>query len=455
MKTKSLLLAMTIALSSVSGDNATAAANDNGWKFTVDPAIQGGLPSISGATSGTAVALEYTLNKIGPLGIVEQFRKQTLPAAQSMNLTMPEVQNETFMEVLVNEPGSTATLFKWRTLIVPEGTDIMKHKQDTEFAAPKDFKQYWNNAKKELSTVKRQAKLTRIPEKDTTTGLMWRVDLASVKETTISCWYYVPRDAFNEKGKAVKKYPAIQIMPGYGAEEPPVDRTKEGYITLSVNPRNHGPSRDFWKSPVEHMMFNIEDPENYYYKLAFLDCLRAMQFLMARPEVDNKRVATEGGSQGGLFAIATAALEPRVKCVVSNVTAFSSYGNNTRLGTLGHHDQFAKLLQNENDPAKKAAIMRSLALTDGANMATMIKVPTQINMGDIDPVCPYVGGIDTLNNLKSTEKEFHISPNTPHAVPENMREWNNSWLKKHIGGPAIDAPKSREKKTAKKNNIVK
>lgn len=429
MKIKSLLLIMTLAVTSP----VLAAPAASSWKFTVDPALKGGTPAIAGETSGEAAELQYTIKKILPLGVTQDLRTDTLPAAKSMNLCMPVVDEETYMEVAVNEKDSTATLFKWRTLVMPDGKDLMAHRPDPMFAKPADFAKYWDGAKKELAAVKnRKATITRVPAKDTTTGLLHRVDFESVRETTVSAWYYVPKAAYDEKMKVCKQFPAVQIMPGYGAEEPPIDRTADGVIVLSMNPRNHGPSKDFWKSPTEHMMYNIDDPDNYYYKLAFLDCLRAMQFLMARPEVDNKRVGTEGGSQGGLFAIATAALEPRVACVVSNVTAFSSYGNSMRLATVGHHAQFAEMVRDETDETKKAAIMRSLAMTDGANMATLVKVPIQINMGDIDTVCPYVAGIDIFNVVASKEKEYHISPNCPHAVPPDMRGRGTAWQQKYL-----------------------
>ncbi len=440
---------MTIAIAATGGN--INAADANGWKFNVNPALKGGQPSIAGETAGEAKALEYEINKLLPYGTTESLTQAKLPASKSMKLTMPAVKEDTYMEVVVREQGTTVPLFKWHTLVVPEGKNIMNHQATKEFAAPADFKEYWDKAKKELADVKGDVVLTRMPEKDTTTGLFWRVDAPTVKETTVSAWYFVPKAAFDANGKVVKKFPAVQIMPGYGAGEPPADRTAEGFITLAVSPRLHGPSRDFWPGKEEPMLYNLYDPDNYYYKLAFLDGLKCIQFLFSRPEVDGARVATEGSSQGGLFAVSVAALEPRVSAVCSNVTAFSAYEDGLCLAEDGHHNQFARLYREEKDPAKKEAMHRSLSMTNGANMATMVKCPTQINMGDIDIVCPYPCGITVLNSLATKTREFHIYKNTPHAVPPEMRANNRAWLDKHFNlkGDKTGKAPAAEKKAAK------
>ena len=178
-------------------------------------------------------------------------------------------------------------------------------------------------------------------------------------------------------------------------------------------------------------MYNITDAEHYYYRLAYMDCLRGVQFLFSRPEVDNARVATEGGSQGGLFAIAAAALEPRIACVCSNVTAFSDYPDGMALATVGHHSQFRELLK--ENPTSATEVRRVLSYVDGANMATRVKCPVQINMGGQDPVCPYICGIVTHNRLPAgTQREFHIVNDAKHEVPTAMRVNNGNWYRRWL-----------------------
>lgn len=401
--------------------------------FAVDPGTGASRPAISFSSASPAdVITTFSVLTMETSGVISARQDAS---TTSLRVELPEVSEDTYIQVDVSTSTEAgADVFSWRSLARPDGRPLMQYTGRKEMLPPADFDDYWARAKKELSAVPLKPAISRVPDKDTSTGLLFRVELPSVQDTSIVCWYYVPRDAFPDgdpEKKASKRYPAIIIAPGYGAEEPPLDRTKSGFITCSVNPRNHGPSRAFWKSPVEHLIYNVLDPESYYYRLAFMDCLRAAQFVFSREEVDAKRVATEGGSQGGLFAIAMAALEPRIACVCGNVVAFSDYPDQLVLASKGGRNTFRDLM-NEGETTA-AQVRKTLSYVDGANMITRVKCPVQINMGDIDPVCPYICGIVLFNRLpKGVPREFHVAPNCQHEVPQVMRDWNAAWFKKWL-----------------------
>ncbi|MGC8741375.1 MAG: acetylxylan esterase [Candidatus Sumerlaeaceae bacterium] len=405
------------------------------WKFEVDPAVKHGRPAVvakAGTNTSEPLCLRiYAITETTSTLLVE---KLIQPQA-SVRLEAPVVHTPQVVEfALTTSTCDQRSAFLWRTLAMPKGKRLIAYRGKKTFPPPPDFETYWTQAKADLAKVPLDPIVERVPDKDTSTGLLHKVTLPTIGNTRIVCWYYVPRDAFDAQGRVRKTYPAVVIMPGYGAEEPPIDRTSSGVITLSVNPRNHGPSREYWQAPVEHLLWNIDDPENFYYRFAFLDCLRAAQFLFTRAEVDPKRVASEGGSQGGLFALALAALEPRIACVASNVTAFSAYGDAMLLALSGHQTQYAQIL--EDHPTSASLIKASLAYTDGANMATLIRCPVQINMGGVDPVCNYVSGIIIYNQLApGVPREYNVLPECGHAVPPPMRSWNQAWYKRWLRIP--------------------
>lgn len=401
------------------------------WTFHVEPALRDGRPSIEATAVAGLPALQVAIRDIGTRANVE-LTSSTIEAQTSpTTIAMPEVPRNTYVGMTASQAGSDALLFQWRGLIRPKGQTLVSYHGRKEMLPPPDFDEYWNHAKGQLAKVPLKPLVTRVPDKDTTTGMLFKVELPTVEETTIVCWYFVPRAAMTTEGKVLKHCPAILVAPGYGAEETPIDRTTSGVITLSVNPRSHGPSRAYWKSPVEHMMYNITNANQQYYKLAFLDCLRGAQFLFSREEVDHKRVATEGGSQGGLFAIATAALEPRIACVCSNVTAFSDYPDGFMLARIGHHVQFRELIESESSSA--TLIRKALSYVDGANMATRLKSPVQIIMGGQDPVCPYICGVVTYNRVPDgVQKEIHVIPDAKHEVNQAMRKLNAAWYDKWL-----------------------
>ncbi|CAN5380408.1 acetylxylan esterase [soil metagenome] len=389
----------------------------------VDPGYEVGPPSLTIACKDTTAtpAIEVTDLITGEVVPVHDSGsgKVQLPASETTSR---------FLSTTVTLGGEE--LLKWNTLVLAKGAPLKDYAGQQPYTPPADFDAYWERAKAELDAVPPNAKMEEVVEKGTAKSRLYKVTLDTIRETKIVCWYTVPVGAFDESGAAAKKWPAAIIMPGYGAEEPPLDRTKDGMITLSVNPRNHGPSKEYWKSPVEHLAYNIEDPENFYYKLAYMDCLQASRWLMTRNEIDATKVCAEGGSQGGAFAIALGALEPRIACVVSNLTAFSDYADGMILAQKGFHRQYADLLAGEKTPEARALMGKSMSYTDGVNMARLVHAPTQINVGGIDPVVPYVCGIVVLNHLPAdTKKEIHITATAKHEVPGTVREANMRWMK--------------------------
>jgi cephalosporin-C deacetylase-like acetyl esterase len=321
-------------------------------------------------------------------------------------------------------------VFIWNTMARAEGEEMMTYTGCGDWE-PDDFDAFWDRQKERLAKIDPDPIVTRVPARDTEGAILYRVELAVPEIDRIVCWYSVPRSILGEDGSVIKKAPAMMVMPGYGAEEPPLDRSASGMVCLSVNPRHHGPSKEFWTSPVEHMMYNIEDPENSYYTLAYLDCLQAANFLFSRPEVDIDKVAMEGGSQGGLFTFALSGLDDRFAAGCANVPAFSSIPDGARLGRLGHMKTYRGIMEKGGEYAEN--VKKTLGYTDGLSFVKRAKCPIQINMGGQDPVCPFPCGIVAYNAMPNgVEKEFNVFNDSLHEVPMAMRKANAEFMKKHM-----------------------
>lgn len=418
-------------------------AGAEGPEWSVDPMPDGGAPvvTVDALEPGTEVTWTHTDAESG----TEIGSGSLVAAGTSVNVSSwPGVARDTYVRsrFWAGAPGGREADFTWCTLLKPGGASLMGHRARGGFEPPQDFDAFWERAKAELAAVPMNAQAAELAWGETETGRLEEVVLDTVRGTRIVCRVTIPKAARDAQGNVVRRFPAVIVMPGYGAEQPPMDRTPDGLVTMSVNPRNHGPSRRYWTSPVEHLAFGIEDPEGYYYRLAFLDNLRATEYLLSRPEVDAERVAAEGGSQGGLFAIALAALEPRIRVVTSNVTAFSAIGDGQLLNqvgtTLGLKDRLAA-------PGPEAeAMRRSLAYVDGANMIRRVRVPVQVNMGGRDPVCHFVTGIATLNALPDgVPREFNLFPDAKHEVPGEMRAANGRWVQRWLGLETTPRPTGR------------
>lgn len=105
----------------------------------------------------------------------------------------------------------------------------------------------------------------------------------------------------------------------------------KGYVVLAIDPMGQGERLEYFDSKSEGS--NIESAVNQHYYLgrpAFLinrtfsglrvwDCIRALDFLVSRPEVDTTKIAAVGNSGGGQMGLLITAVDKRVKvCAVGH-----------------------------------------------------------------------------------------------------------------------------------------
>lgn len=136
------------------------------------------------------------------------------------------------------------------------------------------------------------------------------------------------------------------------------------------------------------MTQGVLDPADYYYRRAYTDCVRAVDFACSRDDLDTSRLAVTGGSQGGGLSIAVAGLDPRVRILMPDVPFLCHYERAVEIGAAGPYIElqafFAKY------PQHVAQAMRTLSYFDGMNLAASInpKAHTLWSVGLWDDVCP-------------------------------------------------------------------
>ncbi len=118
-------------------------------------------------------------------------------------------------------------------------------------------------------------------------------------------------------------YPGIVLLPGATVSKEAeqglaVELSKMGYATIAIDQRNLG-SINFEKD-LELFKTGVEPVE---YSMVY-DALKAADVLAAQPEIDPKKLAILGESNGGRFAVIACALDPSLKGVVGIST--SGYG---------------------------------------------------------------------------------------------------------------------------------
>ena len=77
-----------------------------------------------------------------------------------------------------------------------------------------------------------------------------------------------------------QRLPGILAVPGYqGTKEIPAQLVQSGFAVLTLFPRGQGESLKEWE--IEHgtrLIYNITDRDSYYYRGAYMDCVRGLDF---------------------------------------------------------------------------------------------------------------------------------------------------------------------------------
>ena len=268
--------------------------------------------------------------------------------------------------------------------------------------------------------------LFKVKKSDQSTGDIdvYLVEMHSYGNIRIKGWYTVP--------KKEGPHPAILSVPGYNSTMWP-HLNRKNVATLALNIRGHGNSKDDIDPQEKEYMFigfDPKHPEKYIYTGAYLDCIRAIDFLLSRPEIDKSRIGVEGGSQGGGLTFATAALDSRIKFCAPDIPWLGDW--------IGYYktefwakENYSKLM--ENKPGLKLSdINRLLSYFDTMNLAGQIKCPVFMSVGLQDEVCPPRISFAPYNEVKA-QKEYYVYPFAGHGLGHEHEILKNKWMAKLLG----------------------
>jgi cephalosporin-C deacetylase-like acetyl esterase len=291
-------------------------------------------------------------------------------------------------------------------------------KIQTKLTRQKDFEDFWKQRKQELSAVDPDFKVTK-SDKSTEELDVYLVEMRSYGNVRIRGWYTVPTTP--------GPHPAILSVPGYNwPMEPYMNRNK--VATLSLNPRGHGNSKDDIDPKGEEFMFlgfSPDSPQSYIYAGVYMDCVRAVDFLVSRPEIDPSRIGVEGGSQGGGLSFATAALDERIMFSAPDIPWLGDWVGYVEAAPW-HQENYPKLID-KVPGLTYDDINRLLSYFDTMNMADWIDCPVLMSVGLQDMVCPPRTAFSTYNRIQS-DKQYYVYPFTEHTVEQEHEALKDQWM---------------------------
>lgn len=248
----------------------------------------------------------------------------------------------------------------------------------------------------------------------------------------ITAWYLVPTQ---REGPL----PALVQYHGYswwsGEPHNYLAWALQGYAVLAVDVRGQsGRSDDPTPYPGGHvrgwMTMGIRSPHTYYYRGAYVDSIRALDFLETRDEVDMQRVGVMGLSQGGGLSLAVAALDARPKLAMPEVPYLCHFRRALDMAQKDPYLEFAEYLKRY--PKEEENLFRTVSYFDCMNLAPRVHCPVVMTVGLQDVICPPSTIFATFNHLGSAVKEMAVYPYHGHEVVEAHWEDKIRWANRYL-----------------------
>lgn len=286
-----------------------------------------------------------------------------------------------------------------------------------------DFNEFWAQALQELEAVAPEYKMTELKEKSGKKRKIYLCEYLSLEGDTVKGYLAMP----------VKpgKYPAHIYYNGYGAGAWEFDADgRPDWIEYLQFGRGQGLNTPYNRFG-DWLQWNLDDPATYYYKGAYMDCVRTIDFIEQLEKTDKDNIFAEGGSQGGAFTLAAAALDPkhRLKAIAPYVPFLSDFPDYFK---VAYWPGVTYLARAKELGMSEEQLYRNLSYFDIKNLARRIDIPVLMGVGLQDPTCPPHINFSSFNLIDS-EKEFVIYPECGHTVIYD--DWNprrENFFKKYL-----------------------
>ena len=317
-----------------------------------------------------------------------------------------------------------------------------------------NFDSYWAAAKEQLAAVPINATLTEIPAKSSAKRKVYLVEMQSIADglsgdpVTIRGYYAEPTDG--------QKHPVLIHFQGYDSEYRPGGDsatpwcinanwdTEEGanfaeFILSnrgqSVNNRpasgrDDGIQKDFENIYGDWFAYEFGNKDKYYYRGAYMDCLRAIDFMASRETSDMQNLFAEGQSQGGAFTVAAAALSDyKFNAIAPAITFMGDFPDYFEITSWP-----ASVAKANQGSMTDAEMYVFLSYYDTKNLATNIISPYITSIGLQDNVCPPHTNIAPYNNAQTAvdDKVIIYNPELQHATNSDWNETFMTFFKKYM-----------------------
>ena len=398
------------------------------WENDEQPTIQLDLHNNNDAEVTASCLLRVTTDSL--TDAQDYTRDVAVPSGETATVTFtPAVTAPGIYrcQVLVNDQLARAFNIGIRPTEIVSASD-----------AQPDFIAFWQAAKDELARTDMAATFTKHEGKSTAKRNVYQVELSSLPDynghdSKVRCYYAEPT--------APGVHPAIIRYQGYdsGGYDPwcPGGDDLPDYCELIVSTRGQYISNraPYANDYGDWFAYGFDSKDHFYYRGAYMDAVRAVDFMLSRDKVDASRLYAEGASQGGALTYAAAALSGKLTAIAPAIPFMGDFPDYVHVGSW----PASVIRAQEKDLGMtEQEALTMLSYFDTKNLATLITCPVIETIGLQDNVCPPHTNLAPYNNLPSqVEKEISYNAELKHQTPSDWTTTYMAFFQKYVGTSGI------------------
>lgn len=358
--------------------------------------------NVTGVEDGADASLRLDL--VTDLSLMSEKKDTMLTVTRRVRRGKPAVKfnlgrlQPGFYQVNLSFEGGNAKYSPFRVFNIGVRPEEIVSPQDRQ----PDFDEFWQSTLAELAQVPMEPVLTKVPERSDSLRTTYTVKMKSWGGEIMGGILCVP----NKPGK----YPTYIDYLGYGANpiwyEPSANPETVEFL---VSVRDQGILKR--KDHYRWIDRGLSSKETFYYRGAFADVVRAIDYVCSLDQTDPERLFARGESQGGAFALVSVSLDHRIKAcapAVPFLNDFRDYSCIVRWPMWEVFDQCKK------EGIEKEDLFRMLTYFDVKNFTDRIQCPVFMSFGLQDATCPPHTNFAGYNMIK-TPKHWYCSPKAGHG----------------------------------------
>ena len=283
---------------------------------------------------------------------------------------------------------------------------------------PDDFDAYWDAALSEMRATDPQIEIKE----------------ASFKAPYAQCFdlYFTGVRGGRVHVKLIKplsdgKHPALLHFHGYSINVGDWCRflpyVAAGYVVAAMDCRGQGgQSREGGgfegTTHIGAMVRGLDGPaDTMAFRQIYCDAAQTARIVAAMDDVDEARLGAWGGSQGGALSLVCAALEPRLKRVVSYYPFLADFQRvwEMDLGKDAYRELTYYFRNFDPRHLREKEIFTRLGYIDVHHLASQVKAQVLMHTGLQDQICPPSAQFAVFNALTG-KKEMRLYPDYAHEV---------------------------------------